>query len=420
MFDWLAQQFKNPLFSGAVGFSAVGGLTYILRDAPLALYRRFIWSISHTVVLNNDTDAYDHMLRWLTPKLNGWHVREYTISTTGNNNGFFGRNEDRWSLNAGYGKFWLTWKKGFYWVSRDINKEGVGPSLKPRETIMIRSFGFSSKKLHALVEAAENEMLDLDSINVFQWNDYWRYVDSFKPRSLASIALPEGVMENIIGDIELFQTAKEKYQSRGIPYRRGYLFSGLPGTGKSSTAIAVAGHLNRPVFVLGLSSVRDDAALFNAFAGVPARGIILIEDVDATGVTAIHSRGDDVPDKKEDDDGPMGITLSGLLNVIDGVVAKEGRILIMTTNHPEKLDAALLRPGRVDKTVTFGLATTEQVILIFNKFYGSFDESLLKRYLGDKTPAEIQGICQEHEEDLGGAIEKLSPPASKIRVVGAE
>lgn len=62
-------------------------------------------------------------------------------------------------------------------------------------------------------------------------------------------------------------------------------------------------------------------------------------------------------------------TLSGLLNIVDGVAAHEGRILIMTTNAPEKLDNALLRPGRVDFQVEFGragaLSLQEHFLLIF-------------------------------------------------------
>ena len=120
---------------------------------------------------------------------------------------------------------------------------------------------------------------------------------------------------------------------------------------------------------------------------------MLLEDIDTAGIT--HTRGkavvpdatrgknaalakddgddnsiDDVEDVTAADDSKRdGITLSGLLNVIDGVAASEGRILVMTTNHPEKLDAALLRPGRVDMSIEFGYARGLDIEKLFSSIY---------------------------------------------------
>lgn len=149
-------------------------------------------------------------------------------------------------------------------------------------------------------------------------------------------------------DIQKFQNSEEWYQKRGIPYRRGYLLYGPPGTGKTSFTLAVAGALKLNICYLNLSSGRlDDDDLNDVLSSAPDNSIILLEDIDAIfvqreSVTQGHQRG---------------VSFSGLLNALDGVRSQEGSILFMTTNHREKLDPALLRPGRCDVHVELCNAT---------------------------------------------------------------
>src|SRR5690606_7749955 len=128
-----------------------------------------------------------------------------------------------------------------------------------------------------------------------------------------------------------------------------------PGTGKSSFILALAGHLGLNLCLLSLSGLSlDDQGLQNLLSCVPSRSIVLIEDIDA----AFGNSGDVTPNDlatsqsllgtRNKKDKSIGITFSGLLNAIDGVASGEGRLLFMTTNHPERLDPALIRPGRID------------------------------------------------------------------------
>jgi chaperone BCS1 len=215
--------------------------------------------------------------------------------------------------------------------------------------------------------------------------------------------MADTLKQEIITDSKRFIDTEDWYIARGIPYRRGYLFYGPPGTGKTTMAVALAGHLNRPVYVLNLSTVGDDDSLQEAFSTVDSEGIVLLEDVDAFSVA--QSRGDaETPEEtpaqrrrrkreeEEDEDfddddeefdgrksrrpktfGPMkaydNVTLSGVLNAIDGVIATEGRILIMTTNHIERLDPALIRSGRVDVQFEITPLLPQAVCDMFNVFY---------------------------------------------------
>src|ERR1700744_542594 len=101
-------------------------------------------------------------------------------------------------------------------------------------------------------------------------------------RSLDSIIMPEETIADLCHDIERFLDSESLYVQRGIPYRRGYLFEGAPGTGKSSLAMALAGHYSMPIYVMNLSTITGDSGLMSAMKNVPSRSIVVIEDIDAT------------------------------------------------------------------------------------------------------------------------------------------
>jgi chaperone BCS1 len=211
-----------------------------------------------------------------------------------------------------------------------------------------------------------------------------------------------------IADIKeyLHPRTRRWYSNRGIPYRRGYMFYGPPGTGKSSLCFAAAGAMHLKIYLISLNSkTLNEEALASLFQSLPRRCIVLLEDVDAAGVA--NKRGEKSSDSTADrttktagdenlngDDGDatqnegstevhkpdndttttnQGISLSALLNIIDGVASSEGRILVMTTNHIEKLDPALLRPGRVDLSIAFGYSDRETIMNLFMAIYAPLD-----------------------------------------------
>ncbi|KAG8916533.1 hypothetical protein FRC01_003008 [Tulasnella sp. 417] len=229
-------------------------------------------------------------------------------------------------------------------------------------------------------------------VHIFLADAYgnWRWNGARAKRPLSSIVLEPGVKDMLMADARDFLASEEWYADRGIPFRRGYLLHGVPGSGKTSLIHAVAGALGLDIYVISLSSKgMNDTTLSNLMGRVPSRCIVLLEDLDAaftrgvsrdeksTGAPLARShptssrRGTAGAANAGDEEAhdPNALSLSGLLNSLDGVAASEGRILFATTNHIERLDPALSRPGRMDVWIDFKHASKWQAEGIFMNFF---------------------------------------------------
>lgn len=186
-----------------------------------------------------------------------------------------------------------------------------------------------------------------------------------RKREYNSVILDNHLAESILGDVREFLNSREWYSARGIPYKRGYLLHGPPGCGKTSYVMALAGELGYDICQMNLgNSALSDERLNYLMNVIPPNSIVLLEDIDA----AFLNR-DDMDPNKSAYRGLGQLTLSGILNVLDGVASSEDRILFMTTNYPDRLDPALTRPGRVDMKAYIGFASDEQLAKAFEKFY---------------------------------------------------
>lgn len=197
---------------------------------------------------------------------------------------------------------------------------------------------------------------------------YWVTAGARPSRSIDTVILPHNAGAQLLADARAFVDGEGWYAQRGVPYRRGYLLHGTPGSGKTSLITAIAGELQLPVYCLSLSAQGlDDAALQMLLSQVNAatRVILVLEDID-TAFTPVHATAGGGGGEAQ-----MGgrLSFSGLLNALDGLVATEGRLLFMTANDPSHLPPALVRPGRVDGRMSFGPAVPEQAERIFHRFY---------------------------------------------------
>jgi hypothetical protein len=165
----------------------------------------------------------------------------------------------------------------------------------------------------------------------------WTNRSDLSLRPIESVILKKGQRESVVQDFERFLAAEEDYKRLGIPWYRGYLFEGPPGSGKSSLARGLASHFNLDIYYLPLSDLKKDQSLLELVGTVQPRSILLIEDVDT-----LHSA------TSRDDDAEH-VSMSGLLNSLDGIATPAGLVKVLSTNDVDRLDPALIRKGRIDR-----------------------------------------------------------------------
>ncbi|TXG52186.1 hypothetical protein EZV62_021355 [Acer yangbiense] len=246
----------------------------------------------------------------------------------------------------------------------------------------------------------EKKAMKLHTVD-YNGTDYWGSITFDHPASFDTMAMDQEMKKTLIDDLDKFIAMKDFYRSVGKAWKRGYLLYGPPGTGKSSLVAAMANYLKFDVYDLDLKEVQCNSDLRRLLIGTSNRSILVIEDIDNSFETG------------EDDK----VTLSGLLNFIDGLWSSCGdeRILVMTTNHKDRIDPVLLRPGRMDVHLHMsycsfsGFKTLASNYLKLEEHYlfGKIEE-LLKKI--QATPAEIAGELmksQDAEVSLQGLINFL-------------
>jgi len=226
--------------------------------------------------------------------------------------------------------------------------------------------------------------------------------------------LPPATKNKIVDHIDTFLNEREWYTKHGIPYRTGIILHGIPGTGKTSLVRALCDKFDKPLYILRLCGISDDT-LEAAFSELPKNSLVLIEDIDAYSVTnrrAPSSSSKDKPTSRNTvEPNPsnglaelLGLTLPGLLNAVDGIIASDGRILIATTNHIGKLDEALTRKGRFNLEVEIGHLEPGCIVEFFKNFYPDFVVPSVQ-FKEDLTPADLQAVILENVENPQAVLE---------------
>lgn len=308
---------------------------------------------------------------------------------------------------------WFSYRGHKVGFQRRVSKESGGPWFAAPETLIFYTRDdrcVLGDIMHDIRETPVNKNpRDVIVYTGLSQPLSWVPMATKAPRFLSSVVLDQKVKMDIVNEVtDFFHPRTEPfYKERGIPYRKGIALYGPPGTGKSSLCHAIASMLCMDIYTLSLgSSGLNDSTLSVLFQKCPERSIVLLEDIDAAGVP---KRGGDISSqpsqeatdgvekaKTHDTGSAQGnIFLSGLLNVIDGVAAKEGRLLFMTTNHIDRLDPALLRAGRVDMKAFIGYADDLMARELFYKLY--------------LVPRDTQFMAVRQEN---GTIQPLSEPAS--------
>lgn len=403
--DAIVELMKNPVVAGLIGAGVAGGLVMqaqrLIPQVGKIVREQFFTSLT----VYNDDNIHAKLNVWLSKRPNAHKSRTVLVTEYQTNTA----EKREWGLTPGVG--WHMVRDGgtFYFFYRHIDtsqQTGSVFQMKRRETMMVYTPGRSQKAIQRLLSEADVINDDHTTVPIYLWGDqFFELVQHRNKRDLSTIFIPPEQLERITADMERFEANSQWYRDRGIPYRRGYLLEGPPGTGKSSLIFALAGHFNRPVYVINPATIMNDNMLQKAFNAVPRNGLLLIEDIDTIQIT--EKRDDEaveeaapsgitipgfgaLPAKKG-----SGITLSGMLNAIDGVMAREGRVLFITSNHANKLDDALIRPGRIDMREHLGLMELPEAMAMFKNFWPDYDEAEFKKWIKPQlplSPATMQNV----------------------------
>lgn len=405
----------------------LGGLTFTWRYFSEYFTGLAESHLMSTVDVRPDDEIYNMLMAWVASQRFSQSARRFVVNTNLNSRSWYlwrsfddddddaEEGDDRTSrqkkkalaYTPTFGSHWFLYKGRVLIFRRTQSSQQSGFLIaSEREEISISCFGRNPWILKELLHEAKDEFMKKDEAKTLIYRGttksgssepQWQRCMARTSRPFSTVILNEKVKQDLIDDVTdyLNPATRRWYANRGIPYRRGYLLYGPPGTGKSSLSLALAGFFKMRIYIVSLSSVTaNEENLASLFAELPRRCVVLLEDIDTAGLT--HTRDDanaadadaantDTTTQSRNSRGPPGapnptqaaptgrLSLSGLLNILDGVASQEGRVLIMTTNHLEKLDKALIRPGRVDMTVKFDRADTGMISAIYRAIFAPIE-----------------------------------------------
>ena len=398
----------SEVFLGFFALSLGGLIVYQLRNVFEKLYgmykRRGMFSIT---VRSHEYDLYAQVIRWLNYKGFSQKFRKVRIDTQICDQEEDDKQSTQEFLYPDDGTYFAFYR-GRLLIIDKTTKESK--QLEPPEEMTLTVVSWSRKLAQYMIDEIMALQPASNRMAIHYWDiDGWDVFTEKDPRSLDTIYMEPEQKQQITDDIQWFFDNKQWYQQRGIPYYRGYLFYGPPGTGKTTLAFALACHFNKRVYLMNLNTFRTDEELQEAFSRIRKNSIVVIEDVDVmlkaqarnakftSDVEQNTDENQDMPHVGTSFSGTYakGITLSGLLNAMDGILSCENRITILTSNDPDALDKALLRDGRVDRKVYLGYCSDAMKKQMFEVFFPDLaDKSnqFVQLYTDQYTPAELQGL----------------------------
>ncbi|MQL82264.1 hypothetical protein Taro_014737 [Colocasia esculenta] len=265
---------------------------------------------------------------------------------------------------------------------------------------------------------------------------HWSSVPFNHPSTFDTLAIDPALKDEIQADLRKFVSRRDYYSRVGRAWKRGYLLHGPPGTGKTSLIAAIANFLEFDIYDLELTAVTSNSQLRKLLVSTSSKSVVVVEDIDCTLDLSDRKKrsftdsedptadpgtapGESIKSADKEDRKRMGcystVSLSGVLNFIDGLWSScvGERLMIFTTNHVEKLDPALLRPGRMDRHIHLSYCGAPAFKILAKNYLDVVDghplmldaETLLQEV--KVTPAEVAEVFMGCEDDADKGMQRM-------------
>lgn len=395
----------NEFFTGGAVLGIIAALLAPLRRLPYTIGNFLANYFTVTISMNSTDEMFPYFINWITREDFAKSNRRFRLvekpkKSQPPKEGGMGIEAPELIMAPYQGRYYFRFQgKRMMLTSESDSPSQDKGSFHFFEKLTLRYWGRSLKLSEVIINEVRGIYSQLHKeslhIKIPIYSSEWRTLDTLPHRSQDSVILPDGVMGGIVDDAVRFFDSESWYNERGIPYHRGYLFAGPPGCGKTSAVYALASAVGKSVYSLGSVTSYHDDQFTQLMANLPSGAIVLFEDVDA-----IFRQLEDGGSSREMVESSK-ISFSVLLNAIDGFSTKRGCLYIFTTNHPERLDPALIRSGRIDVKINFSPCTKEQVEGMFRRFFPKASDGDAQQFAellpeGKIAPAQLQEYLLAH------------------------
>lgn len=345
MIEYIINELQtNQILVGLIGGGLFGSLLYSLRKTPSVIWdfynKRFVWSAR----INDDNTFFQPTHLFFGRFLEG-KTRRLKMAFN---------EEKEVKGTPSYGIHWRFYRGCLITVNVDTEESQM--SKERKETLSFKVFGPNNKLVFSEIidQIVSYYYENLDKHSLYFWDWGWFRAKELPNKDFESVFLKEEIKNSITEDLENFRNNKEFYKKHSLPYKRGYIFYGPPGTGKTSMIYALANKYGYNLCFLDLNEIDSERDLRRVFTNLPKNSILAMEDVDAFKNANERALAKPSPAKTEvPESGDGGVSMSSILQMLDGMLVVEGTIVVATTNHIEKLDPAFKREGRFDLKVEF-------------------------------------------------------------------
>jgi chaperone BCS1 len=380
---------SNQTLLTVLGIGGAGTIIMWLKGIPVGIYNVLKKEFTTEMVVHSINNSFFEIMKLLGDKYKDKNFRKLRLI-----NGRYG--DDSTILTMGFGSHIIRYGHTFLLVA--LAKEPGNQTQYDKAELTFTKIGRNHKIFEQIVADAKVNDEDRKENRLYEMDSGWSYVRVLKKRSLDSIFIEQDKKDHVLRMLNRFINSEQWYIDHGIPYQLGILLYGPPGTGKTSLIRAIASYLNYSIYYL--SPMRLES-IKSAVGSLPDNCLLVIEDIDSNmavkknfnvdgkkmaedrkrnrvspapaGKSPVRVNRPLSNDDEDDNDSIlesfMKFGLSEILNSMDGLFSAHGRILIATTNHPERLVPELTRPGRIDTKVEVGYVNAETLKMFLDSFF---------------------------------------------------